>query len=84
MGECLISGWSERQFWFSTYRSVFNLVTAKQRKEEEVIKRMSNTTREIELENEGVSELVGLLALSESSIARTSLGKKHFALSVED
>lgn len=33
MGQCLLCGWTESQFWFSTYRAVYNLVKARQDEE---------------------------------------------------
>ena len=36
MGMCLAAGWTEHQFWYSTYRAVYNLIRAvnNQRKKE--------------------------------------------------
>ena len=34
MGLCLLAGWTERQFWFSTYRAVFNLINTMHRTNE--------------------------------------------------
>lgn len=34
MGQCLLSGWTEAQFWRSSYRAVFNLIYSRHRTQE--------------------------------------------------
>lgn len=34
MGQCLYAGWSEKQFWKSSYRAVYNLIYTVQKREE--------------------------------------------------
>jgi hypothetical protein len=47
MGQCLISGWSEDQFWLSSYRAAFNLIRARQEQEEQRYKDEWDRTRVI-------------------------------------
>lgn len=47
MGQCLLCGWTEQQFWFSTYRAVFNLVIARQKDEDNKARRSWEQTRAI-------------------------------------
>jgi hypothetical protein len=45
MGQCLLAGWTENQFWKSSYRAVFNLVYSIQKKEEAVVRQNWEQTR---------------------------------------
>lgn len=47
MGQCLLGGWSEDQFWNSSYRAVFNLIRASQDQEEQRYKAAWDRTRVI-------------------------------------
>lgn len=45
MGRCLLVGWTENDFWFSTYRAVFNLIQAQNKRDEVATKEKWEQTR---------------------------------------
>lgn len=47
MGQCLLLGWTEAQFWFSSYRAVWNMLRARQREQEHAVRRSWEQTRMI-------------------------------------
>lgn len=47
MGSCLAAGWSEQQFWRSSYRAVYNLLYTVNKKEENRRRELWEMTRRI-------------------------------------
>lgn len=47
MGRCLLVGWTENDFWFSTYRAVFNLIQAQNKRDEVASRERWEQTRQM-------------------------------------